>query len=127
MSKKVQSWLIPENVYRSPILLVFENDPKKAKEFIEKNWHKCPDLCWDVGAKTLSKAGEPVVVIWIRNKNLFPMIFHEIVHAVNEILGTRGIQLNNDTEEAYAYLSEYFANEMLIRLGHKKFTYASKI
>lgn len=45
--------------------------------------------------------------------DLIPIISHEALHATIRILDTRGIQMSNDSEEAYTYLQQYIIKEIL--------------
>src|SRR3990167_8733277 len=55
---------------------------------------------------TAEKSGHMVVIIWTSNRNPW-IIAHEVCHAVYWELDASGIQLTLETEEVYAYLTQF--------------------
>ena len=48
--------------------------------------------------------------------NYISNLIHEITHVVSYLLRDRSIPLTEDTEEVYAYLTEYITREALLKL-----------
>ena len=57
------------------------------------------------------KSGCTVGVIWTSNRNPW-IIAHEVCHAVGWSLDTKGIPLTFETEEVYAYLTQFLSREI---------------
>jgi len=51
----------------------------------------------------------PIYVIWITD---WRYLAHEIFHCVHWILNDVNMRLSDDSEEAYAYLTEYLDNQL---------------
>ena len=51
--------------------------------------------------------------IWVNNKKNIPSLVHELSHVVYHTLSSVGIQHNDDTDEAYAYLLTFYVRECL--------------
>ena len=61
------------------------------------------------------KKGNDIVVVWTRIKKV-SVLAHELIHAISYVLITRGINLNEQTEEVYAY----FMQELMRRILKKE-------
>jgi len=55
-----------------------------------------------------------IVFIWTIRRGP-DIIAHEVLHAVSWILRNRDIPLKDDTEEAYAYLTQFLMKEILAK------------
>lgn len=51
-------------------------------------------------------------VIWVKNEESVGALVHEIVHASHYLLSERAIPLTEETEEVYAYLTEFLFNAL---------------
>ena len=67
---------------------------------------------WDGGTISLDKGD---YLFWVRNKNMKGNIAHEIFHAANKILCSRGVT-HDDVGEAWAYLIGYITDEFYLML-----------
>ena len=65
--------------------------------------------------------GHRIVCLFPKNKHEVITLFdHEKIHILMDIMNTVGMgKLNDDTEEAYAYLSEYMMDQFLLKACKK--------
>jgi hypothetical protein len=59
-----------------------------------------------------SEAYKTVVTIWLRPSSGIPIIVHEIIHALTDVLVGRGLRLAPDSDEAFAYYAEWLLREI---------------
>jgi hypothetical protein len=62
------------------------------------------------------------ILLWVENHNDFSVLVHEITHTIANFLRFSGMELNEGSEEAYAYLAGYIMDEWLSKSGWKKYT-----
>ena len=60
--------------------------------------------------------GIEVCFIWTKGRKV-ELIAHEISHAVSYVLRQKGLPLSDDTEEAYAYLTQFLMNQIIRKAG----------
>lgn len=63
--------------------------------------------------QTLFKENYPVI-IWVESIKNIPTLVHELMHAVFKILGTRGVSLCSESEEAYTYTMSRLLHDVLM-------------
>jgi len=56
--------------------------------------------------------GQRVTWIWTKDERV-PFLVHEIIHAVTEHFDFIGMRLTNDSDEAYAYYTQWLLEEIL--------------
>jgi hypothetical protein len=81
-----------------------------------KNIPKYLDFSYDnVYAHTIIayEKGEEIFIILNQKENLsVGVLAHEVIHAANFIFYSRGIKLDIENDEAYAYLVEYLMDKL---------------
>lgn len=100
-------------VYQADVVLIV-GDYNLVHDWIKENARKdrYEDIKDHIGKKEKTTLGVTFkmagggVIIWMPAMNRLTLI-HEIMHATHHILSIKGIDLNDETEEAYAYLFEY--------------------
>lgn len=60
-----------------------------------------------------------VYYLFISNTRDTPLIMHEILHMVFDLLDSKGIQLCKESEEAYTYCFEFWVKTILSKLTTK--------
>lgn len=119
---KMVHFIVKENTWGSAVF-VFIGDKKETSDFIKKRWNV--DIANDIASNsgyyaTLenNKTKKISRILWV-NQFGVGILAHEILHLVKAILKHRGLgDMNDETEEAYAYLLEYFIKE-ITRKGYK--------
>lgn len=91
---------------------------KLFKTGITVFYWKPPDIFWEItdwvtGRSLTNMDFNPC--IWLRNKDLCTLV-HELVHCVADIHRKKWIPQNEDTEEVFAYMMDYFFKEIFTRL-----------
>ena len=56
--------------------------------------------------------GNEVCFIWVKTKRV-SFIAHEVFHAVSYVLRHKGVPLSDNTDEVYAYLTEFLVREII--------------
>jgi len=64
-------------------------------------------------------ADKDVYFLYIKDTKNIPVIAHEILHLVFDMLKTKGISMDESSEEAYTYSFEYWLNLVLSKLSSK--------
>lgn len=54
-----------------------------------------------------------LIIIVKRNVLAVPLIAHEVIHAVNNILKKKGLTYSDSSEEAFTYLSDYLIGKII--------------
>ena len=57
-------------------------------------------------------AGKTIIVVH-KDWKQWPVLLHEVNHATNWILNERGIELTNESEEAFTYYAEWLLNSIV--------------
>lgn len=60
------------------------------------------------------------VLLWLLREDDLPIMVHEIVHAAVAILGHAGVPIDDDHDEAAAYLISHLLRTILERAKRKK-------
>lgn len=91
-------------IYKSRVGFFYGGTATEANARMGRN-----DSCEDASAITfISQSG---LVVWLKHKRDLGALVHELVHVVAAILVPRGLHLNDDTDEAYAYLLQHLFEE----------------
>lgn len=121
---KLYQWLIPENVYRYPIRLIICEDHELVTEWLQKNYHpNIRPISAGLSGRTCSVEGGTEIAVWIRSAKNLAVLGHEIIHAVFMILSDKGVPINGENDEAFAYLFEYLFGEAAYLAGHGALTH----
>ena len=89
------------------------NEKACAEHFTKK--HKGPKTLFSterLGACFVQN-GASNVAIYIKNHINYSTLAHEVFHATTHIMNEAGIELANESEEAYAYLISFFMDEWI--------------
>ena len=70
----------------------------------------------DAAGRCFLPGGEKSHVIWFKNIPGVGLLSHESFHSVHHVLQLSGLALNNETEEAYAYLLDWTVKEIGFRI-----------
>ena len=124
--KYVSKWVgkvlhIYDWTYRQNYYYILAKTHKEYWDIVKK------ELNCDVGSKKEDTGGgfnvfehgkdkTEVCYIWAVNKR---NLVHECFHAISYVLRNRGIPLNDDTEEAFAYAIGFLVDEILINQRRK--------
>lgn len=122
---KKQHFVISSGQYRQDVLVCINLRSKEIQQVIDK-YENVGKLSVDVKQDIDKKAKNTALFVYNADKNikiicLFPINFtdairlfdHEKLHCLHYIMNHIGMRLNNETEEAYAYLSEYLMEQFL--------------
>lgn len=104
---------IHDNVYRVTLYFIVGSERDKCKAWLVKNFGDVSDLNFNepVGAKTMwHEDNHKKVAIWLSDSKNLGYLVHELTHIVHRILSYRGLKLTDETEEAYAYYTEFWFN-----------------
>jgi hypothetical protein len=82
--------------YERKILLEFGNAPENSNNAVGK-------------FEVYRKGNTPIGVIWMTK---WEALAHEIFHCVHWIMQCRGLRLDDSSEEAYAYLTQYLDSKL---------------
>jgi hypothetical protein len=126
MSKKIKKEIIirytHEQLFNVEVVLVvseWKDFLDGATEFVKDNNYKELEEMYKGHGEDISCLGTMFpfdgggCVIWIKNDEKIGTLVHEITHAVQHILKKRAIPLVFETEEVYAYLTEYLFNSLI--------------
>lgn len=122
--------LVSENVYRHPFYFVvghewgseemlryFKEEGLSEKSLSDAKPDDGVSGCWRL---MTSDSGSERSIIWVRPgfEDRLSILAHEANHLTFHVLESKGVPLNQKTDEAFCYLSEYYFNEMLYLSGH---------
>lgn len=100
--------IIDVPIYNWTIQFLRKGTIVEAVEFLKKQ-----DFYDDLGESGTSPLGRTwrnfnsPVTIWVKDRASKTVLTHEMFHAVYFILMARGIELGDDSEEAYTYLLDF--------------------
>lgn len=107
--------------YPFSILVITTKKIKKLEKFLKKEKIKIGDQ-GRANALTID-CGNGKMVIWLKGKvetlEQLSVLNHEIFHVVCFILQDLAIKLDENSEEAYAYLTDYVSLKIYKELGIK--------
>lgn len=94
-------------LFKASFLFFLGWSESKITNYLKKKFNYDSDFSVCDG-KTIEifEDGAPIILIWIRNKNSIPELAHECVHAVNYVLGGKGVKANHEDDEIQAYYVE---------------------
>lgn len=122
MALKIKEFELP--IYSARVVFIYSNSYEEIAQVAAKeNLHErdikalreggYEGYCFDVEDDTKAKKSNTYVVIK-KNKDKYKevdSITHEMLHAVVNILGDRGLKFNKQNEEAYTYLTGHLNKE----------------
>lgn len=136
-SKKQKDWddkrhfVVHVDVYNVDIIFFIDKNENEIKKTLKKlsgirykNFNENHLDNWDKDIKNLGRMcsfmGGFVVMMKPKECKGFRMftstLVHELSHVTHYLLRDRGMELSNETEEAYTYLIEFLTREVLMKL-----------
>lgn len=112
---------IIENVYRKHVTVIVEPNRAKAEKLIGKWSGAKEDLSRNAGRTYYPQKPGGDLVVWVCHRDDFTALAHEFVHVAVWVLEKSGVPVNQDADEALAYLHEFFLTTALCELGHRRF------
>ena len=120
MSKKIKDIYINVDIFHTDVFVLI-GDKEHVLEWAKKNiLHK---MYIEFKEGWESKSGKESIkdstqgmavhlngggtIVWVRSLNMV-YLMHELAHVQHHLLRTKGIELNDETTEVYAYLTDYF-------------------
>jgi hypothetical protein len=89
------------------------------KQFASLVKHTCNEILEDSSCDGLCFVSSKPNYIWVyTEERKLTILIHELHHAMFRVLDSRGIKLNRETEEVYAYYIEYLTNAILSKGGN---------
>lgn len=91
-------------------------EPAKVNRYMKKRFKEDFDTEFLGDGKTILYRPEklsPLIMIWIKKKNDFPVIAHEAVHAANFCLDLAGVSPDFRNDETQAYLVGLICKKLL--------------
>lgn len=112
--------LIQINVYNSDVLVHFGTEESLIKYMKNNGFTSYVDEVKDILsqdkavilAETFMLDTGQTIMWFSEKKPNIGLIAHEVFHAVYNLLERIGIRLSSDSEEAYAYLTQFLINEI---------------
>lgn len=111
-TQQCKTFRIEGKEFDQDVVVVVNNDVKFAYEFIKNNYYN-NILLSDFEARGVTfptEDGKPVV-IWLPNTEDIGVNNHELMHATISIMNWAGIELSDETEEAFGYEMQYLSKE----------------
>jgi len=111
-------------IYPFDILVYFGTDFKplfkELKKYINNtDLSELKQMRFKAGKTVMFSTGQ--TLLWLKNKpksiSDLATLQHEIFHCANFILNRVGIQLDDNSDEAYAYLIEYLTKQIYKEIG----------
>lgn len=115
MRKRLKPFIINHGTYPFDILVIIDHDDKEAEEEISKicdltDEEKDLIKCVGRGRTCMLEGGQ--TVLRVENDKYFnATVAHEIFHCVDFLFRKIGIQLSENSDEAYAYQIEYLTKQ----------------
>lgn len=123
--KNKKHFKIPLVVYPFDLIFLFNHSDKEAEKALGDKWDD--ELMMTGCGKFLLNKECNLGIIRCNHQSAqldsvdMGVLQHEILHAVSQILNYCGMPLTTSSEEAYAYLIEYVAREVFMKINqHKK-------
>lgn len=92
---------------------------KLFRTWITVFYGKPPEIFWDIPKWVMWRSltnMEYNPCIWLREKSLNTLV-HELVHCVADIHRKKWIIQSEDSEEVFAYMMDYFFQEIFTRIN----------
>lgn len=117
----MQKFKIPVPLYRTSVHVLIGVSEKETKKYYKKLGGEKPEYC-EMGETTealtvCDRSG--LVFILLSEKACHSIVAHEMLHATFYILDSRGIKLNDSSEEAFTYLLGYLMKEYITKTNPK--------
>lgn len=107
-----------DEVFRTNVWILISPDKKDYIEVYKKYFNESPpieDNDYDKICARYSVGNykdSEIHLIWCKELEISQLV-HEVCHLVYNVLSRKGIELNDFTDEVYAYYSEYFLKAIL--------------
>lgn len=112
-SMKFKSRKIWIDLYKANVIFCC-GDADEYQKFLKRRYKtEVPDTEYTEGRTSIRYANNKdcEYIMWIKDKDKFPVIAHESFHLTIFILHDRGIGVTVETDETHAYLQEYLVRE----------------
>jgi hypothetical protein len=124
--------LIPVDIYRDQLWLVFPADHKSALAWLHRKGCDKPkhvhELKESDGLSVRTRALGSVIFLtqWKSTPEMHGILAHETLHAARDILNSRGVREKRRHEEATTYLQQFLIERCLNKLTPTKPTTKTK-
>ena len=117
-TKGIDTFTISGGTFPSDVRVLITEDTTFALKYIQRydSTIKAENLR-GAAAETFCLNGDEVPLIWLKYVDMddyssIGSVYHEVFHVTSEILRYHGVQLDDSTDDVYAYEVEYFSNQI---------------
>lgn len=105
-------FIINGGIFDQDVHVVITEDTSFARKYVFYNLDSTvSSKDFDARGVTFCSIDGKSPIIWLPNTKDTGVINHELLHASVDILNWAGIELNEETEEVYAYQLQYLTNQ----------------
>jgi hypothetical protein len=130
--RKINHVSVTENVWKTTLHFFWNCPHKDFRDYMLKNW---PTLHETAIAKEHASTsgvtytwanditGKSLRVVWVEKFNIpnhMAEFVHELDHVVHRVMRDKGVFESRDSEESYAYLLEFYFEEILKKIKKHK-------
>lgn len=118
----MKTFVLNDEMYRFTVLLIVDCTSKQADAYLRRNFPKyifaddvgaCAYHAFvDAGIKHKDALFDKTQIIWIKDKDDYYSLSHELAHMAIHVFGAKSIPIQEETTEPFAYFFEYWNRKL---------------